>query len=375
MNGPHVALADLPLAVPFESVKQYEDYIARLHQIPRAFSETEEVLRAGMRDNLVPVRFLLEKVPAQCDGVIKADPFLLPTRKFPAGISPDDQGRLTRAITDAVTNEVLPAYQAFGNFIGTEYARRFCFCSVWVVSSCTSRLMNVDAQEQIMTRRNSKRLLLAALAGVSVGSQEAGVAQQPVERHVVPLKQFSGDHRFETVSGDPTKPGALYVIRIHAEAGYVIMPHVHPEDENIVVVQGSWALGMGDRFNRQALEPMELGTYGFAPKKMAHFALSKTNTIIQVHGVGPFTTQWVVPIYELTDKGVLLETSAAEPGRSAPMNPPGCFVLKPGTRVRGSYGEGVVVGAQCTPGQLTQYQVEKPDRGRYWAQREELNTP
>jgi uncharacterized protein (DUF885 family) len=122
MNGPHLGLADLPLAVPFESVKQYEDYIARLHQIPRAFSETEEVLRAGMRDSLMPVRFLLEKVPAQCDGVIETDPFLLPTRKFPTGISPDDQERLTRAITDAVTNEVLPAYRAFGNFIGTEYA-------------------------------------------------------------------------------------------------------------------------------------------------------------------------------------------------------------------------------------------------------------
>ena len=122
MNGPHVGLADLPLAVPFETVKQYEDYIARLHQIPRAFSETEEVLRVGMRDNLMPVRFLLEKVPAQCDGVIKADPFLLPTGKFPAGISPDDQERLTRAINDVVANEVLPAYKAFGNFIATEYA-------------------------------------------------------------------------------------------------------------------------------------------------------------------------------------------------------------------------------------------------------------
>src|SRR3984893_10508758 len=122
MSGPHVGLADLPLAVPFESVKQYEDYIARLHQIPRAFAETEEVLRAGMKDGLMPVRFLLEKVPAQCDGVIKADPFLLPTRKFPAGISQDDQERLTRAITDAATNEVLPAYRAFGTFIDTEYA-------------------------------------------------------------------------------------------------------------------------------------------------------------------------------------------------------------------------------------------------------------
>jgi uncharacterized protein (DUF885 family) len=124
MSGPHVALADLPLAVPFESVKQYEDYIARLHQIPRAFAETEEVLRAGMKDGLMPVRFLLERVPAQCDGVIKADPFLLPAQKFPAGISPNDQERLTRAITDAVTNEVLPAYRAFGTFIETEYAPR-----------------------------------------------------------------------------------------------------------------------------------------------------------------------------------------------------------------------------------------------------------
>jgi len=122
MSGPHVSLADLPLAVPFESVKHYEDYIARLHQIPRALSETEEVLRAGMRDKLMPVRFLLEKVPAQCEGIVKADPFLVPTHKFPVSISTYDQERLTGAITDTVKSEVLPAYQAFGRFIATEYA-------------------------------------------------------------------------------------------------------------------------------------------------------------------------------------------------------------------------------------------------------------
>ena len=122
MDGPHVRLADLPLAVPFDSVKQYEDYIARLHQIPRVFSQTEEVLRASMKDHLMPVRFLLEKVPDQCQGVIAADPFLLPTRKFPAGIAPEEQQRLTQAITDAVTNEVLPAYKAFAQFIAADYA-------------------------------------------------------------------------------------------------------------------------------------------------------------------------------------------------------------------------------------------------------------
>ena len=122
MEGPHVRLADLPLAVPFDTVKQYEDYISRLHQIPRVFTQTQEVLRAGLKDNLMPVRFLIDKVPEQCQGVIDADPFLLPTQKFPAGISADDQQRLTRAITDAVNNEVLPAYRAFAAFIVTDYA-------------------------------------------------------------------------------------------------------------------------------------------------------------------------------------------------------------------------------------------------------------
>jgi uncharacterized protein (DUF885 family) len=122
MEGPQVRLADMPLAVPLDSVKHYEDYIARLHQIPRALSEAEDTLRAGMKDKLMPVRFLLEKVPAQCDGIIAANPFLLPTKKYPDSISADDQRRLTQAITEAVNNEVLPAYKKFGAFIATQYA-------------------------------------------------------------------------------------------------------------------------------------------------------------------------------------------------------------------------------------------------------------
>jgi uncharacterized protein (DUF885 family) len=121
-NGIHTGLADLPLSVPLDSVKHYEDYIARLHQIPRALAQTTEVLRAGMRDKLMPVRFLLEKLPAQCQGIIDADPFLLPTKKYPASISLDDQKRLTQQITDAVNNEVFPAYKKFAAFLQTEYA-------------------------------------------------------------------------------------------------------------------------------------------------------------------------------------------------------------------------------------------------------------
>jgi uncharacterized protein (DUF885 family) len=121
-NGIHTSLADLPNSVPLDSVKHYEDYIARLHQIPQSLKDTTEVLRAGLKDKLMPVRFLLEKVPVQCEGIIAANPFLNPTKKYPAGITAEDQKRLTRQITDVVNGEVLPGYKAFAEFVKTEYA-------------------------------------------------------------------------------------------------------------------------------------------------------------------------------------------------------------------------------------------------------------
>src|ERR1700684_699299 len=121
-NGVHTSLADLPLSMPFDSVKHYEDYVARLHQIPRVLNQTTEVLRAGMKDKLMPVRFLIEKLPVQCQGIVDADPFLIPTKKYPASISADDQKRLTQQITETINTDVIPAYKTFAVFLRTEYA-------------------------------------------------------------------------------------------------------------------------------------------------------------------------------------------------------------------------------------------------------------
>src|ERR1700683_657428 len=122
MNGIHTNLADLPLSVPLDSVKHYEDYVARLRQIPRVLTETSEVMRAGMRDKLMPVRFLLEKIPVQCEGIVEADPFLLPTKKYPADISAGEEKRLTQEITDEINKDVIPAYRTFAAFVRTVYA-------------------------------------------------------------------------------------------------------------------------------------------------------------------------------------------------------------------------------------------------------------
>ena len=121
-NGVHTRLADLPNAVPFDSVPHYQDYISRLHQIPRVLEQTKEVMRQGEKDKLMPPKLVLEKLPGQCDGIIAANPFLEPTKKFPKDFSDADKKRLTDEITKAINDDVLPAYKKFAEFLRTEYA-------------------------------------------------------------------------------------------------------------------------------------------------------------------------------------------------------------------------------------------------------------
>ncbi|ADV81831.1 DUF885 domain-containing protein [Terriglobus saanensis] len=120
-GGIHASLADLPLSMPFDSVKHYEDYLSRLRQIPKAFLQVEDVLRAGVKDHLLPVRFTAEKIPGQAEGVIAANPFLIPLRKFPASFSDAEKKRLTDEITSTVNSEVFPAYKQFAAFVTKDY--------------------------------------------------------------------------------------------------------------------------------------------------------------------------------------------------------------------------------------------------------------
>jgi uncharacterized protein (DUF885 family) len=120
-GGVHTSLADLPLRVPLDSVRHYEDYIARLHQVPRVMQQTVEVLRAGIRDGLMPPKIVVERLPEQCEEIVSANPFLLPLKQFPASFSEEEKQRLTAAMTKAVQEEVVPAYKALAAFLRDEY--------------------------------------------------------------------------------------------------------------------------------------------------------------------------------------------------------------------------------------------------------------
>jgi hypothetical protein len=94
--------------------------------------------------------------------------------------------------------------------------------------------------------------------------------------------------------GDPSK-SAPFVLRAKLPDGYKVPAHWHPTDENVTVIQGTLMVGKGDKLNAANSKPMPAGSYMRMPKEMRHFAWAKGETIIQVHGMGPFEINYVNP--------------------------------------------------------------------------------
>jgi uncharacterized protein (DUF885 family) len=126
MGGIHIFLPMLPSFAPFESVKDYSDYISRLTQASRAIDQTMALMRRGMKDGLMPPRFLLDKVTDQAETVAaqppEKSPFAQPFTKFPKSFAEDDQQRLRQQGLGAIRDSVLPAYVRFARFVRNEYA-------------------------------------------------------------------------------------------------------------------------------------------------------------------------------------------------------------------------------------------------------------
>jgi uncharacterized protein (DUF885 family) len=107
-------------------VKDCENYLSRLHQIPRVLDQAMGHMRDGLRDQLMPPKYLLEKVSSQAQGIadsaLDKSPFTDPLHKFPDAVSEADRKRLREQIENAVKNEVAPAYAKFAKFVRDDYA-------------------------------------------------------------------------------------------------------------------------------------------------------------------------------------------------------------------------------------------------------------
>jgi hypothetical protein len=100
--------------------------------------------------------------------------------------------------------------------------------------------------------------------------------------------------KFAILEGDPTKEG-LFTMRLSVPDGYKIPPHSHPAVEHVTTISGTFQIGMGDKFDESKLNSMPASTFGFLAPKMNHFAMAKGDTVIQLHGVGPWQINYVNP--------------------------------------------------------------------------------
>jgi hypothetical protein len=105
------------------------------------------------------------------------------------------------------------------------------------------------------------------------------------------------------LAGDPRKPGGTYVTRVKLPDGYKIPPHWHPGDENVTVLKGVLLMGEGDKFDPSALEELPAGSYSRMPRTMHHFGMTRGETILQLHGTGPFEINYVNPADDPRKKG------------------------------------------------------------------------
>ncbi len=125
-SGIHIDAPQLVSVLSFESVKDYEDYIARLKQLPRLFDQTVVQMRKGMADGLMPPRILLEKVVTQSNNIAtttpEQSPFAHPFDRFPNAVPEAGRKRLREAGLAAIRDSVIPAYVTFTKFVRDEYA-------------------------------------------------------------------------------------------------------------------------------------------------------------------------------------------------------------------------------------------------------------
>jgi anti-sigma factor ChrR (cupin superfamily) len=152
--------------------------------------------------------------------------------------------------------------------------------------------------KKIPVRRMCVALIGAALLAAAVYGQEK---KEGAEAHKI---VHFGDLKWTSimkgcdlapVSGDPSGESAPFVLRIRCADGIKIPAHWHPTDENLTVLKGTFLVGMGETYDESKLQAMNVGNFNLMPKEMRHFALCKGETIVQIHGAGPFKLNWVNP--------------------------------------------------------------------------------
>lgn len=136
-------------------------------------------------------------------------------------------------------------------------------------------------------------VILTMSSGVALAQQmnAGGAATAPTIVTMDDVKWAPGTGMLKgadvaVLSGDPSKPGP-YVMRLRIPANTKIPPHFHGDTENVTVISGALLVGLGDTFDASKMKELGPGAFVSVPANLHHYAMTKAETIIQIHGMGP----------------------------------------------------------------------------------------
>lgn len=182
-SGVHLDTPLVVSALAFDTVKDYEDYIARLHRLPKMFDQAIVQMQKGIHDHLMPPKFLIPKIATQCADIaaMKADasPFTQPLKKFPASFSAADKARLSAAVLTSVERDVIPSYKKLGVFVATKYAPYGrTEVGMWSLPDGAARYA-FNVKQSTTTNMTPEQIHQLGLSEVSrIEAQMLGVAQK-----------------------------------------------------------------------------------------------------------------------------------------------------------------------------------------------------
>jgi quercetin dioxygenase-like cupin family protein len=146
--------------------------------------------------------------------------------------------------------------------------------------------------------------LLLAFAALSLVAPVAAPAYDSMEKVMFlnpddlrwhdPPPGIPAGAKVSVLLGDPTQPGP-FVVRISTPGEFVIKPHYHSRAETLTVLYGTLYMGTDSEFDPAAAHTIFVGGFHYLPAKSVHFAFTKTPTVIELHGEGPFDIIYLKP--------------------------------------------------------------------------------
>lgn len=139
-------------------------------------------------------------------------------------------------------------------------------------------------------------VLVVAVLGVPIAWAQtaAHMMVTPDELKWTDVPSLPAGAKLAVIEG-PLNEAVPFTFRLKLPANYQVPAHWHPAIEHVTVISGTFNMGTGDTLDKSKTKPLSAGSVAIMQPKTNHFAWTKEETIVQVHGVGPWAINYVNP--------------------------------------------------------------------------------